>query len=76
MTGPVDKQNLAASIDKFAINKTDFYSREFTRIQEAEGIVFTWNSMAALFGPLWGAMRGIWGFFWIFLVLGCCRVYF
>jgi len=69
MTVPVDRQNLSASIDKFTINKSAFYSREFTRIQEAEGFVFTWNSMAALFGPLWGAMRGIWGFFWIFLVL-------
>ena len=69
MTEPADKQNLAASIDKFAVTGTDFYSREFTRIQEAEGIVFSWNGMASIFGPLWGAMRGIWGFFWVFLVL-------
>jgi len=69
MTAPVDKNSLAASIDKFADSNADFYSREFKRIQEAEGIVFSWNSMAAVFGPLWGAMRGIWGFFWVFLVL-------
>ena len=25
--------------------------------------------MAAVFGPLWGAWRGAWGFFWTFLVL-------
>ena len=25
--------------------------------------------MAAVFGPLWGAARGAWGFFWTFLVL-------
>lgn len=69
MTAPVNKQNLAASINAFAVTRTEFYRRAFTRIQEAEGVVFTWNSMAAVFGPLWGAMRGIWGFFWVFLVL-------
>ena len=25
--------------------------------------------MAALAGPFWGAARGLWGFFWTFLVL-------
>lgn len=69
MSEPADKNHLGASIDTFAVSKTTFYRREFTRIQEAEGVVFSWNSMAAIFGPLWGAMRGIWGFFWVFLVL-------
>ena len=69
MSQSADKQDLAASIEAFTVIKTDFYRQAFTRIQEAEGIVFTWNTMAAVFGPLWGAMRGVWGFFWVFLIL-------
>ena len=46
-----------------------FYAREFERIQSAVGFPRSWNSMAALAGPLWGAGRGLWGFFWTFLVL-------
>ena len=60
---------LASSVDDFTKQNSSYYSKEFSKIQGATGFVVSWNSMAALFGPLWAAARGVWGFFWTFLVL-------
>jgi len=46
-----------------------YYSAAFTTIQDATGLAFTWNTAAALLGPIWAAFRGVWGFFWAFLIL-------
>ncbi len=56
-------------VEDFAVQNGSYYAEQFARIQGKTGYTWTWNTMAALFGPLWGAARGIWGFFWIFLVL-------
>ena len=57
------------SVGAFAKEKQDYYSTEFAKIQGTTGFPWSWNTMAAVFGPLWGAVRGAWGFFWTFLVL-------
>lgn len=54
---------------EFIVTNEDYYQRAFAKIQSSKGFVWSWNSMAALFGPLWGALRGVWGYFWIFLIL-------
>ena len=54
---------------EFIGENSSYYQNAFSKIQQSEGFVFSWNVMAAIFGPLWGALRGIWGFFWIFIVL-------
>ena len=54
---------------EFIVENSSYYQNAFSKIQQSEGFVFSWNVMAAIFGPLWGASRGIWGFFWIFIVL-------
>jgi len=56
-------------VGAFAGRNADYYETEFARIQGKTGFVPSWNTMAAVFGPLWGAARGVWGFFWTFLVL-------
>ena len=56
-------------VETFAVQNGDYYRREFERIQGKTGFAWSWNTMAALLGPLWGAARGAWGFFWTFLVL-------
>ena len=56
-------------IRNFACRNSSFYEEEFARIQSTTRFSWSWNIMAAVFGPLWGASRGIWGFFWIFLIL-------
>ncbi|MEM7289899.1 MAG: proline/glycine betaine ABC transporter permease [Pseudomonadota bacterium] len=61
--------NLDASIGEFAKENEAYYTAEFEKIQGTNGFAWSWNTMAAVFGPLWGALRGAWGFFWTFLVL-------
>ena len=60
---------LSTSIAEFVVEKPDYYARVFSSIQDATGFVFSWNTAAAVLGPLWAAFRGVWGFFWTFLIL-------
>ncbi len=62
-------KGLDSSIGEFVKEREDYYTTEFAKIQGATGFAWSWNLMAAVFGPLWGAYRGLWGFFWTFLVL-------
>ena len=62
-------KSLSASIDDFAKKKHEYYADAFEKIQGKTGFAWSWNWAAALGGPLWGAFRGLWGFFWTFLVL-------
>jgi glycine betaine/proline transport system permease protein len=57
------------SIAHFVGTNIPYYTQEFARIQGKTGFSGSWNTLAAVFGPLWGAARGAWGFFWSFLVL-------
>ena len=66
---PADEIGIDELAKDFTIENNEYYQSAFSKIQRSEGFVFSWNSSAALFGPLWGALRGIWGFFWIFIVL-------
>ena len=62
-------QKLENSIKEFAGHNGDYYAREFIKIQSHNGFVVSFNWMAMLLGPLWGAARKLWGFFWIFIIL-------
>ena len=57
------------SIGDFVDQNETYYSSEFSRIQDSNDWVWSWNSAAAMLGPLWGALRGAWGYFWVFVVL-------
>ena len=61
-------KSLDSSVSEFARERSDYYSREFAKIQGKSSFAWSWNWSAALLGPLWGSVRGAWGFFWIFLV--------
>jgi glycine betaine/proline transport system permease protein len=62
-------RSLDASVTEFVQVNEHYYSNQFAKIQGTNGFAFSWNTMAALLGPIWGALRGAWGFFWTFLVL-------
>ncbi|MDH3663651.1 MAG: ABC transporter permease subunit [Alphaproteobacteria bacterium] len=62
-------KSLASSVGDFVADKEAYYNEAFAKIQGKTGIAWSWNWAAALAGPLWGAFRGLWGFFWTFLVL-------
>ncbi|MCY4458796.1 MAG: proline/glycine betaine ABC transporter permease [Albidovulum sp.] len=59
----------ASSVENFVGRRQEYYVREFKKIQSATRFPWSWNGMAALAGPFWGAARGLWGHFWIFLIL-------
>ena len=58
-----------SSVDHFVGAGHAYYAREFEKIQSASRFPWSWNAMAAVAGPFWGASRGLWGYFWTFLVL-------
>ena len=60
---------LTSSIGDFVGIRQEYYNREFEKIQSATRFPWSWNLSAALAGPFWGASRGLWGYFWTFLVL-------
>ncbi len=62
-------KSLDSSVAEFVKDNEAYYCAQFANIQGATGLVVSWNTMAALFGPLWGAARGLWGFFWTFLII-------
>ena len=64
-----DRSLLTGSIREFVGLNAEYYARAFVRIQSTTGIAFTFNWSAAAFGPLWGAARNLWGFFWVFVIL-------
>ena len=66
---PAGPRSTDSSVGQFVQQNDDYYSKQFAKIQGTTGFSFSWNTMAAVFGPLWGALRGAWGFFWTFLVL-------
>ncbi len=66
----VDHAELDASIARFVDRNPDYYARAFHRIHDTtRGIPLTFNWAAAILGPLWASARGVWGFFWGFLIL-------
>ena len=66
----IDREQLDASIGEFAQKNGDYYANAFHKIHESAGTpALTFNLAAALLGPVWAAMRGVWGFFWTFLIL-------
>ncbi|MBX2826087.1 MAG: ABC transporter permease subunit [Gammaproteobacteria bacterium] len=64
-----ERRSAGTGIADFVVENTSYYERVFARIQGTTGFAFTWNMMAALLGPMWAAARGVWGFFWTFLIL-------
>ncbi len=65
-----DREALDASVAEFVGQNADYYQNAFRKIQEATGpYAFTFNTAAALLGPIWSAARGLWGGFWGFLIL-------
>ena len=60
---------LSSTAGDFADSNPEYYAGEFAKIQANTGFLWTWNMPAAVFGPLWGAARQLWGFFWVFLFL-------
>lgn len=47
-------------VARFVESNPEYYEREFVKIGEATKFCWTFNLIAALFGPIWYGMRGLW----------------
>ena len=64
-----ESAELASSVGNFVRTRQAYYVREFEKIQGASRFPWSWNWVPAFAGPFWGASRGLWGYFWTFLIL-------
>ncbi len=53
-------ENPDALISEFVETNPDYYKKQFDKIGAHRRFVFTFNWVAALLGPVWFGMRGIW----------------
>ncbi|MGU9961435.1 MAG: ABC transporter permease [Candidatus Puniceispirillales bacterium WSBS_2018_MAG_OTU23] len=53
----------------FVQTNPDYYSKNFAKIGATASFTFTFNWMAALLGPIWYGMRGIWKWGLPFVIL-------
>jgi glycine betaine/proline transport system permease protein len=56
-------------VQAFVGSSGSYYQQQFERLGEAPGFRWTINVMAALFGPIWFAARGLWSWFFCLLLL-------
>ena len=66
---PEPAADLTESAGSFAGRSGPYYARAFVRIHRARRLPWSWNTPAALLGPVWAAARGLWGFFWSFFIV-------
>ncbi len=66
----VDHEQLDTSIAEFVERSPGYYQQVFHKVHAAtSSLPNTFNWAAAILGPIWGGFRGVWGFFWGFLIL-------
>ena len=63
------RTDVDALVQQFAGHNDDFYVRQFARLGESANFGLTFNSKAALFGPMWFGARNLWGWVLPFMVL-------
>ena len=56
-------------VRQFTGSGGDYYSRQFSLIGSSSSFTFTFNLFAALLGPIWFGMRGLWHWGLPFVIL-------
>ena len=62
-------ENRDELVATFVGTRAGYYRRQFARIGARSGFAWTFNAAAALFGPVWYGMRGLWSWALPFVVL-------
>ena len=66
---PEKSEERMASIQAFVGSSAAYYIRQFDFIGSKPGITWTFNLAAAILGPIWYGMRGIWHWALTFIFL-------
>ncbi len=56
-------------LEQFVTTNPDYYSKQFERIGSTSRFAWTFNPVAALLGPIWFGMRGLWNWGLPFVIL-------
>ena len=56
-------------IARFVQTNPDYYVRQFDKIDNDSGFVWTFNIMAGVLGPIWFSARGMWNWALTFLII-------
>lgn len=56
-------------VAEFVGRNDAYYARQFKILEASRRGALSINWASAIFGPVWFAARGFWGWFWVFLVL-------
>ncbi len=62
-------ENRAALVPEFAETSPDYYTEQFRKIGSRSKFTWTFNWIAALLGPIWYGMRGLWNWGLPFVIL-------
>jgi len=65
----VEADNRLELVERFVSTNPDYYRAQFTEIGARAGFTRTFNLMAALLGPVWFGMRGLWNWGLPFVIL-------
>lgn len=63
------QSNVDQLVAEYSQQNSPYYQREFRRISQSSKFVISFNPLAALFGPVWFAARGLWNWFLVFILL-------
>lgn len=56
-------------INSFTEKNSSYYVKVFEKLSEAPGFRASFNLFAAIFSPIWFAARGLWSWFFVFLLI-------
>ena len=62
-------ENRAALVPEFTTSNPDYYVEQFKKIGSQSRFTWTFNWVAALLGPIWYGMRGLWNWGLPFVIL-------
>ena len=64
-----ESESRSSLVATFVATNTEYYRRQFSKIGEKAGFSWTFNLAAALLGPIWYGMRGLWNWGLPFVIL-------
>ena len=64
-----DTEDAGSLTESFVGSNADYYERQFQLVGSKSGFTWTFNTAAAVLGPVWYGMRGIWNWSFAFVIL-------
>ena len=66
---PAEAEDRGSLTARFVGSNADYYRRQFQLVGSKSGFTWTFNAAAAVLGPVWYGLRGIWNWSFAFVIL-------